>query len=44
MGPDIVHTFKNNLDVYSSGLTGFTPFNSNGWSLGAWRYRLVSFK
>lgn len=44
MGPDIIHTFKNNLDVYSSKLTGFQPFNSNGWSLGAWRYRLVSFK
>jgi peptide/nickel transport system substrate-binding protein len=44
MGPDIIHTFKNNLDVYSSKLTGFKPFNSNGWSLGAWRYRVVSFK
>lgn len=44
MGPDIVHTFKNNIDVYSTKLTGFKPFNSNGWSLGAWRYRLVSFK
>jgi len=43
-GPDIVHTFKNNLDVFSNGFTGFQPFNSNGWSLGAWRYRLVSFK
>jgi peptide/nickel transport system substrate-binding protein len=43
MGPDIIHTFKNNLDVYSDKITGFTPFNANGWSLGAWRYRLVSF-
>jgi peptide/nickel transport system substrate-binding protein len=43
-GPDIIHTFKQNIDAYSSKLTGFTPFNSNGWSLGAWRYRLVSYK
>jgi peptide/nickel transport system substrate-binding protein len=43
-GPDIVHTFKQNIDAYSNKLTGFEPFNSNGWSLGAWRYRLVSFK
>jgi peptide/nickel transport system substrate-binding protein len=43
VGPDIIHTFKYNVDAYDSQLTGFTPFNSNGWSLGAWRYRLVSF-
>jgi len=43
MGPDVVHTYKNNVDAYSSKLTGFEPFSSNGWSLGAWRYRLVSF-
>lgn len=42
-GPDIVHTFKHNIDVYSTKLTGFKPFTSNGWNLGAWRYRLVSF-
>jgi peptide/nickel transport system substrate-binding protein len=42
-GPDIIHTFKQNIDAYSSKLAGFVPFNSNGWSLGAWRYRLVSF-
>lgn len=43
LGPDIVHTFKYNVDAFSSKLTGFQPFDSNGWSLGAWRYRLVSF-
>jgi peptide/nickel transport system substrate-binding protein len=42
-GPDIIHTFKQNIDAYSSKLTGFVPFNSNGWSLGSWRYRLVSY-
>ncbi|MDT4911920.1 MAG: peptide/nickel transport system substrate-binding protein [Pseudonocardiales bacterium] len=44
LGPDIIHSFKQNIDAYSSKLTGFAPFNSNGWSLGAWRYRLVSYK
>ncbi|MGX7678541.1 ABC transporter substrate-binding protein [Jatrophihabitans sp. DSM 45814] len=43
-GPDIIHSFKQNVDAYSPKLTGFQPFNSNGWSLGAWRYRLVSYK
>jgi peptide/nickel transport system substrate-binding protein len=40
-GPDIVHSFKDNIDLYSSKFTGFQPFNSTGWSLGSWRYRSV---
>jgi peptide/nickel transport system substrate-binding protein len=40
-GPDIVHSFKNNIDVYSSNFHGFQPFNSTGWALGSWRYRNV---
>jgi peptide/nickel transport system substrate-binding protein len=40
-GPDIVHSFKNNIDVYSSKFHGFTPCNSTGWALGSWRYRNV---
>jgi peptide/nickel transport system substrate-binding protein len=40
-GPDIIHSFKNNIDVYSSKFHGFQPFNSTGWALGSWRYRNV---
>ncbi|MET7397026.1 ABC transporter substrate-binding protein [Dactylosporangium sp. NPDC005572] len=40
-GPEIVHVFKANVDVYSSKVSGFKPFEPNGWSLGAWRYRQV---
>lgn len=40
-GPDIIHSFKNNVDVYSSKFHGFQPFNSTGWALGSWRYRNV---
>ncbi len=40
-GPEIVHVFKANVDVYSSKINGFKPFEPNGWSLGAWRYRQV---
>jgi peptide/nickel transport system substrate-binding protein len=40
-GPDIIHSFKDGIDVYSSKFSGFQPFNSNGWSLGSWRYREV---
>jgi peptide/nickel transport system substrate-binding protein len=40
-GPDIIHSFKNGIDVYSSKFSGFQPFNSNGWSLGSWRYREI---
>ncbi len=40
-GPDIIHSFKHNIDLYSSKFTGFQPFNSTGWSLGSWRYRNI---
>jgi peptide/nickel transport system substrate-binding protein len=42
-GPDVIPVFQDGVDLYSSRLTGFVPF-VNGWSLNAWRYRLVSFK
>ena len=42
-GPDVIPVFQDGVDVYSNKLTGFVPF-VNGWSLNAWRYRLVSFK
>jgi len=42
-GPDVIPVFQDGVDVYSDKLTGFVPF-VNGWSLNAWRYRLVSFK
>ena len=41
-GPDIIHTFKDNVDVYSSKFTGFVPNLTGGLSLSQYRYRLVS--
>jgi len=40
-GPDIAHTFKDQVDVFTDNFQGFTPAVSNGWSLGGYRYRLV---
>ena len=40
-GPDVIHTFKDNIDLFSSKFSGFVPFEANGWSLGSWRYRSV---
>jgi peptide/nickel transport system substrate-binding protein len=43
-GPDIVHTFKDTVDAYASNFQGIVPSDSNGWSLGGYRYRVISSK
>lgn len=40
-GPDIVHSFKSNVDFTTDKVKGVIPMVSNGWNLGSWRYRLM---
>jgi len=40
-GPDIIHSFKSNVDLTTDKLKGVIPMESNGWNLGSWRYRLM---
>lgn len=40
-GPEIVHSFRETVDAYSSSFSGFTPDTATGWSLGQYRYREV---
>jgi peptide/nickel transport system substrate-binding protein len=40
-GPDIIHTFKYNVDVYSSKFTGFVPNDTGGLSFSQYRFRLA---
>jgi peptide/nickel transport system substrate-binding protein len=40
-GPDIIHSFKSNIDLTTDKLKGVIPMQANGWNLGSWRYRLM---
>ena len=40
-GPDIIHSFKSNVDLTTDKVKGVIPMESNGWNLGSWRYRLM---
>jgi peptide/nickel transport system substrate-binding protein len=40
-GPEIIHSFRETVDAYSSDYSGFTPDQATGWSLGQYRYREV---
>jgi peptide/nickel transport system substrate-binding protein len=40
-GAEIVHSFRETVDAYSSKFSGFTPDKATGWSLGQYRYREV---
>jgi peptide/nickel transport system substrate-binding protein len=40
-GPEIIHSFRETVDAYSSSFSGFVPDKATGWSLGQYRYREV---
>jgi peptide/nickel transport system substrate-binding protein len=40
-GGDVIHSFRETVDGYSSSFDGFTPDAATGWSLGQYRYREV---